>query len=123
MAGRTSTTSTTAQTPAPTADAFRAFADYMTSGGTDDFNTWWASDAGRAAATAFADQVNAALRTARQSATRAVWRDLKNNGQVTTYSRDRAILVRDYLVGLDMDNVPEPTSDDTADDATNGDAS
>lgn len=120
MSSRTNTKPTTPDVSTATADDYRAFADFLQAGNTASFADWFASPAGEAQRTAFADQQAAAARAKLQSAVRAVWRDIKNNGQVTTYSGVRAQLVRDMLTSLDYDALPAPTakvSDDTADDA------
>ena len=101
--------STTSKTPTttPTADAYRAYAAALEAGCTDDFATWFAGD-GQAAITALKDQQDAELRATRQSWARAVARDFKTNGKLTTYSKDRAQFLLAYLGTVDFDALPDP---------------
>jgi hypothetical protein len=103
-----SRTTSSTETVTITSDIVRAFAEALDHGFTGSLNDFAASDAGKTAAQALADQKNAAEKTARQSAARAVARDLKVNGHLTTYSKDRAIMVRDWLATVDFDTLPEP---------------
>jgi hypothetical protein len=113
MSARTSTT------PVITSDIVRAFADALETGYTGSLNDFAGSPEGQAAATARADQENAKLRMTRQSAFRAVARDFRTNGQITTYSKERAQLCAAYLATVDWDAVPAPattTTDDASED-------
>lgn len=99
----TSTKTTVQFTPA----ILRAFADALETGYVGSLNEFANSDAGKAAATAAEDQRNAALRSSRMGWARAVAKDIKVNGQISTYSKDRAIQLRDFLATVDFDEVPE----------------
>lgn len=106
------------QTVQITSDIVRAFAEALDHGFTGSLQDFAASEDGQTAARAFQDQKNAEMRSLRMSWSRAVSRDFKVNGKLTTYSKDRAILLRDYLATVNFDEVPEPdnaTTDDETD--------
>jgi hypothetical protein len=88
----------------------RAFAEYLEAGNVSSLEEFANSEAGQTAAAALADQKNAELRSLRMSWARAVARDFKFNGKLTTYSKDRAISLRDFLATVNFDEVPEPES-------------
>jgi hypothetical protein len=109
MASRQSKTTT--EVTAPTADAYRAFADFLGAGNTASFEDWYASDAGKTAILAFQDQANAAKRAERMAANKTVWRDLKAFGTVASDKGIAAAIAhRDYLVSLDLENL-KPTEE------------
>lgn len=106
----TSTTRSTVQTASIPADAYRAFADYLSAGNTGSFDEWYASDAGKTALLAFEDQAKAAEKAARMADAKAMWRDFKNNGQITMYAKAHALRLVDYLATVDFDAIqPEAT--------------
>jgi hypothetical protein len=104
-----------------TSDIVRAFAEALDHGFTGSLNDFADSADGQAAAVALADQKTAAMRGERMGWARAVARDFKVNGKLTTYSKDRAIELRDYLATVDFDALTDPdtatedTAPDTAD--------
>lgn len=123
MTARSSKTNTTPDVSTATPDDYRAFADFLAAGNTGSFADWFASPAGEAQRVAFADQAKAAARKNLMSASRAVWRDFKQNGQLTTYSVAKLRELMAHVATLDLDSLPEPTDTTTdADDATDGDA-
>jgi hypothetical protein len=101
-----------------TSDIVRAFAEALDNGFTGSLNDFANSADGQAAAVALADQKQAALRGERMGWARAVARDFKVNGKLTTYSKDRAIQLRDYLGTVNFDEVPDPETNETAETET-----
>lgn len=115
MASTKSTPTTTIISP----DAYRAFADFLSAGGTGSFDEWYASEAGQTALTAFADQAKAAARSQLMADAKAIWRDFKENSEVTIYSREHGARMLTYLSGLDFDAiVAEPASTEASTEAT-----
>jgi hypothetical protein len=96
------------------ADAYRAFADFLSAGNTGSFDDWFASDAGKTALVAFQDQATAAAKSTRMADAKALWRDFKNNGEVTVYAKAHAARLLAYLSTVDFDAIVASTDATTA---------
>lgn len=92
-----------------TADLARAYADALERGYTASILEFVTSEEGAVAASAARDQRNAEMRSLRMGWARAVAKDFKVNGKLTTYSGARAAMLRDWLATVDFDSLPEPT--------------
>lgn len=102
-----------------------AFAEFLEAGNVSSLEEFAASEAGQTAAKAMQDQKEAELRSNRMGQARAVAKDLKVNGHLSSYSKDRAIALRDWLATVDFDSLPESLpmpkrggKDEAEDDAT-----
>ena len=113
---------TSTRTPAQTAavippEAYEAYAAFMRTGGIASFTDWFDSESGQTALTALQDQQAAAAKSERMADAKAIWRDFKNSGEVTRYSRQHAERLLAYLQTVDFAAI------DASTDAADSDAS